>query len=123
MEANCESTYKQEINKLMAQIKIVQTCWCISDPMATHQFHRQYLTSANMTGHLSYRQNKLISIFLIEMNFTANAEQGLDSSNNVRKRATLSFYPKQYKLDCAIPLISSLSFLPDLIITESAKDE
>lgn len=57
------------------------------------------------------------------MNFTANAEQGLDSSNNVRNRATLSFYPKQYKLDCAMPLISPLQFLPDLIITESAKDE
>lgn len=26
-------------------------------------------------------------------------------------------------LDCAIPLISSLQFLPDLITTESAKDE
>lgn len=61
--------------------------------------------------------------FLIEINFTENAEQGLDSSNNVRKRATLSFYPKQYKLDCAIPLISSLQLLPDLIITESARDE
>lgn len=60
---------------------------------------------------------------LIEINFTENAEQGLDSSNNIRKRATLSFYPKQYKLDCAIPLISSLLFLPDLIITESTRDE
>lgn len=60
---------------------------------------------------------------LTEINFTENAEQGLDSSNNVRKRATLSFYPKQYKLDCAIPLISSLLFLPDLIITESTRDE
>lgn len=89
MEANCESKYKQEINKLIAQIKIVQTCCCIRDPMATHQFHKQYLTSTNVSGHLSYRQNKLIPIFLIEMNVTANSEQGLDSSNNVRKTATL----------------------------------
>lgn len=53
------------------------------------------------------------------MSFIANVEQGLDTSNKVRKRATSSFYPKQYKLDCASPLISSLRFSPDL----SSKDE
>lgn len=57
------------------------------------------------------------------MSFIANSEKGLDASNKLRKRAPLSFYPKQYKLDCAGPLISSLRFSPDLIITESSKDE
>lgn len=64
-------------------------------PVATHQItdNISQVPICLVTFHIGKTSSYLL--FLLEINFTANAEQGIGFSNNERKRPILPFYLSQ----------------------------